>query len=81
MVSVGYGIPGPKGEKGDAGFSSSSGTIQNINFCFVLFLGFEKQNGDRTEVSSALLTGTFYTGPPGPPGLPGSKGSTGDQMV
>lgn len=75
---VGYGIPGPKGDKGDPGFASSSGMIQNVNLCFLF--GFD-ENSDRTEVRSALLTGTFYTGPPGPPGPPGSKGSTGDQIV
>lgn len=30
---LGYGRPGPKGDKGDAGFVSSSGRIPKLNLC------------------------------------------------
>lgn len=78
---LGYGRPGPKGDKGDAGFASSGMMCwllnSNLRWLWVLFVVSSNRNTVPT-------TGNLYTGQPGPPGPPGPygpKGSTGDQST
>lgn len=73
---IGYGRPGPKGDKGDSGsFVPNSGLITKKWFyAVVCFLR-------SHNLTNSANTGTFFSGPPGPPGSPGPKGATGELQI
>lgn len=78
---IGYGRPGPKGDKGDPGnFVPNSGWITayaRLLYIIVMVLWFLKYH----SFTNVAYTGTFFAGPPGPPGPTGPKGATGQSYL
>lgn len=58
---LGYGIPGPKGDKGDSAFTSSSGMIQKLNFCCFNMSYINYINDSNTDTLQKTMTTLFTT--------------------
>lgn len=76
---IGYGRPGPKGEKGEPGnFVPNSGLIPVYVWVCGLRVSWFLKSDNFTNVA---YTGTFFAGPPGPPGPKGATGKSYLELV